>query len=79
MPNKNKDHDGSDSESEKSKNESGASGSEGEEEEYVVEKVVDKRIVKNGKVCYNLQVCYFFNKLLFQTLLQFISSSSGLD
>lgn len=46
MP-KNKDHD-SDSESEKSKNESG-SGSEGEEE-YVVEKIVDKRFVK-GKVC----------------------------
>lgn len=49
MPNKNKDH-GSDSESEKSKHDSG-SGSDGEEEEYVVEKVVDKRIVKGGKVC----------------------------
>lgn len=38
----------SDSDSEKSKNDSG-SGSEAEEEEYVVEKVVDKRI-KGGKV-----------------------------
>lgn len=48
MPNKNKDN--SDSDSDKSKNDSG-SGSEGEEEEYVVEKVVNKRITKNGKVC----------------------------
>lgn len=39
---------GSDSESEKSKKEDSASE---EEEEYVVEKVVDKRFVKNGKVC----------------------------
>jgi hypothetical protein len=45
MP-KNKEDSGSDSE----KNDSG-SGSEGEEEEYVVEKVVDKRTTKNGKVC----------------------------
>jgi hypothetical protein len=37
-----------DSDSDKSKNDSG-SGSDGEEEEYVVEKVVDKRI-KGGKV-----------------------------
>lgn len=37
-----------DSDSEKSKNDSG-SGSDAEEEEYVVEKVVDKRI-KGGKV-----------------------------
>lgn len=49
MPKNNKDNN-SDSESEKSKNETG-SGSEGEEEEYVVEKVVDKRIMKSGKVC----------------------------
>lgn len=45
MP-KNKDESGSESE----KNASG-SGSEAEEEEYVVEKVVDKRTTKNGKVC----------------------------
>jgi hypothetical protein len=45
MP-KTKDEAGSDSE----KNESG-SGSEAEEEEYVVEKVVDKRTTKSGKVC----------------------------
>lgn len=44
MP-KTKDESGSDSE----KNESG-SGSDGEEEEYVVEKVVDKRTTKSGKV-----------------------------
>lgn len=48
MPKNNKDHN-SDSESEKSKNDAG-SGSDAEEEEYVVEKVVDKR-VKSGKVC----------------------------
>lgn len=60
MPNKNKDH-GSDSESEKSKNQSG-SASDGEEEEYVVEKIVDKRIVKGGKVCYfkNLRIQHLF-------------------
>lgn len=46
MP-KTKDDSGSDSE--KSKNESGSEG-EGEEEEYVVEKIVDKRVTKNGKV-----------------------------
>lgn len=45
MP-KNKEDSGSDSE----KNDSG-SGSDGEEEEYVVEKVVDKRTTKSGKVC----------------------------
>lgn len=45
MP-KNKDESGSESE----KNAS-ASGSDAEEEEYVVEKVVDKRTSKNGKVC----------------------------
>lgn len=49
MP-KNKDESGSESE----KNESG-SGSEAEEEEYVVEKVVDKRTTKNGKVCIKKQ------------------------
>ncbi len=38
----------SDSESDKSKHDSGSDG-DGEEEEYVVEKVVNKRI-KNGKV-----------------------------
>lgn len=47
MP-KNKEESGSDSE----KNDSG-SGSDGEEEEYVVEKVVDKRTTKHGKVCIN--------------------------
>lgn len=46
MPNK-RDSD-SGSESEKSKHDSG-SEAEGEEEEYVVEKVVDKKM-KNGKV-----------------------------
>lgn len=46
MPKNQKD---SDSDSDKSRNNDSGSGSEGEEEEYVVEKVVDKRI-KNGKV-----------------------------
>lgn len=65
MP-KNKDVNNSDSESEKSKTEPG-SGSEGEEEEYVVEKVVDKRITKNGKVCFpriiRLLIVYIFLSL----------------
>lgn len=46
MP-KTKDESGSDSE--KAKNDSG-SEAEGEEEEYVVEKIVDKRFAKSGKV-----------------------------
>lgn len=44
-----KNHKDSDSDSDKSKNNDSGSGSDGEEEEYVVEKVVDKR-TKNGKV-----------------------------
>jgi hypothetical protein len=51
MPNKSKNDLDSGSDSEKSKHDSG-SGSEGEEEEYVVEKVVDKRITGKGKVCF---------------------------
>lgn len=47
MPNK-RDSD-SGSESEKSKHDSG-SEAEGEEEEYVVEKVVDKKVKSGGKV-----------------------------
>jgi hypothetical protein len=50
MPNKSKTDLDSGSDSEKSKHDSG-SGSEGEEE-YVVEKVVDKRITGKGKVCF---------------------------
>lgn len=61
MPKINKDHN-SDSESEKSKNDA-ASGSEAEEEEYVVEKVVDKR-VKNGKVCSQIAMKTPFGFLL---------------
>lgn len=44
------------SDSEKSK---AASASESEaEEEYIVEKVVDKRFTKSGKVCLQLCCCY---------------------
>lgn len=50
MP-KNKDLD-SGSESAKSDHDNQSDGDDGEEEEYVVEKVVDKRITKNGKVRY---------------------------
>jgi hypothetical protein len=50
MPNKSKTDLDSGSESEKSHHDSG-SGSDGEEEEYVVEKVVDKRFSDKGKVC----------------------------
>lgn len=56
MP-KNKDDCGSDSE--KSKHES-ASEDEGEEEEYVVEKIVDKRFAKSGKV--NIGLRFDFNQ-----------------
>lgn len=50
MPKNNKDSKESGSDSDKSKNDSGSEDKE-EEEEYVVEKVVDKRVMKNGKVC----------------------------
>lgn len=62
----------SDSDSDKSRNDSG-SGSDGEEEEYVVEKVVDKR-TKNGKVSHFVQISlisfnfclkYFFRLSIF--------------
>lgn len=49
MPKKNNDNDLLDPESDNGSDKNDDSGSE-EEEEYVVEKVMDKRIVKNGKV-----------------------------